>query len=413
MILCQSHNVKRNSSNYKKIDHLLFLSKNLFNASIFAIRQEYLASKKILSGFDLAKKFAEENNPDYRALPAKVSQQICIQVGTAYKTFFAALKSYKVTPSKFKAPPKIPAYKDKAKGRNILVYTNQAIRCNKKNILTLSGTDIVLPTKLAKKDIKQARVVKTSTGIKIEILYIKPEKTHVLNDSVAAIDLGVANLATLTYSSGKQPLVVPGGPVKSINQFYNKKLAEFKSELKGPKTSKKIVKLTDKRNNKISDYMHKASAFITNQLVSKNVSTLVVGYNKNWKQEVNIGDKNNQNFVQIPHRKFVDQLIYKCTLEGIKVQENNEAYTSKCSFLDLEEIKKQKTYLGKRAKRGMFISASKRKINADVNGSYNILRKVIPEAFNNFVVKGKGIEGVVVHPVRVKTYEKSMWKIIP
>ena len=144
--------------------------------------------------------------------------------------------------------------------------------------------------------------------------------------------------------------------------------------------------LTNKRNNKVKDYLHKASRLLVNQLVSNRVATVVIGHNKEWKQDINIGKSNNQKFVQIPHSVFISMLKYKCELEGITVIVREENYTSKCSFLDNEEICKHEEYLGKRIKRGLFRTASGRLVNADLNGALNILRKEIPNAF------GYGIE---------------------
>ena len=130
-----------------------------------------------------------------------------------------------------------------------------------------------------------------------------------------------------------------------------------------------------------------------NQLVSKGVNTLIIGKNNGWKQDTMLGKVGNQNFVQIPFNKFISMLEYKCRLVGIDVKLITEEYTSKCSFLDNEEIGKHDVYMGKRKYRGLFISSTGKTINADVNGSYNILRKCKPGAFD-----AKGVQGVVVHP---------------
>lgn len=135
--------------------------------------------------------------------------------------------------------------------------------------------------------------------------------------------------------------------------------------------------LTFKRNNKINDYLHKASRMIVNYLVSKDINALFIGKNKEWKQNTNIGKRNNQNFVSIPFYKFIQMLQYKCTMEGITVKEIEESYTSKCSFLDDEAIGKHEEYKGRRIKRGLFKTAERKIINADVNGGLNILRKVV------------------------------------
>jgi putative transposase len=135
---------------------------------------------------------------------------------------------------------------------------------------------------------------------------------------------------------------------------------------------------------------------IIDLLVQEGMGTLVIGKNPEWKQEVNMGKRNNQQFVCIPHARFIDMLTYKAELVGIRVIITEESYTSKCSFLDQEPIRKQESYAGKRVKRGLFRAADGRLINADVNGSANIIRKVAPDAFAD------GVEAVVVRPVRFR-----------
>ena len=196
------------------------------------------------------------------------------------------------------------------------------------------------------------------------------------NDRYCSIDLGINNLATVS-SNVIKPFIINGKPIKSINQFYNKKLAYYKSKLKNRKTSKKINRLTNKRENKIKDYLHKSSRYIVNHLVSNNINTLVIGYNKGWKQDINIGKVNNQKFVNVPFLTFITMLEYKCKIEGINVIINEESYTSKCSFLDDEEICKHDNYLGRRIKRGLFKTSNGIFMNADLNGSLNILKKVV------------------------------------
>ena len=191
--------------------------------------------------------------------------------------------------------------------------------------------------------------------------------------------IGVNNLCAIG-SNVLKPIIINGKPLKSINQYYNKKLAKLKSELKNEKkTSKRIKSLTNKRNNKVNDYLHKSSRLIVNYLVSNNINTLVIGKNKEWKQNAKIGKRNNQNFIQIPHTRFIEMLEYKCKLEGITVIVTEESYTSKCSFMDNEPIKKHTNYVGKRVKRGLFKSSKGILINADLNGSLNILKKVVGE----------------------------------
>ena len=186
--------------------------------------------------------------------------------------------------------------------------------------------------------------------------------------------------------------IINGRPLKSMNQYYNKELARKKAELfktEGKYISKKIQSLHLKRNNKVNDYIHKATTVLVNQLVSNKISNLVIGYNKGWKQDINIGTRNNQNFIQIPFYKVISQLEYKCNLVGIKVSLQEESYTSKCSFLDQEEIRKHGKYKGSRVKRGLYVSSEGKEINADLNGAMNILKKYLirKEVWNLAIVK--------------------------
>ena len=232
---------------------------------------------------------------------------------------------------------------------------------------------------------------------------LKLNRTPNLDDNfVAGIDIGLNNLVALTSNKpGFQPLIANGRPLKSSNQFYNKHEAELQSQLEGNrKTSKRITKLSNKRNRKVNHYLHNASRQIINHLVDEGIGTLVIGKNKNWKQEINIGRQNNQNFVSIPHARFVNMLSYKAKLAGTKVITTEEGYTSKCSFLDLEPIDKHEEYAGKRIKRGLFRANDGTLINADVNGSGNIIRKVVPNAFAlSSSGQADGIEDFVVRPL--------------
>lgn len=403
MQLVERHRINKNSYKGKILDKKLFLSKNLYNSAVYHFRKHFEITGTYLGYHVLDKQFALENQIDYRALPAKVAQHVLMQVDDAFKSFFKALKSFRKNPVKFTSAPKLPGFKHKTKGRNLLIFTSQAI--SKKKMSPSGIAELPLPTKIPHKDICQVRITPGDIYHTIEIVYNKTEKPKSNGNVIAALDPGVSNLATVTFTKGS-PIIIPGGPLKSINQFYNKKRSELQSKLTGDqKTSKQIKKLTSKRNDKISDYMHKASRYLVNHLVSHGVFKLVIGHNKSWKQETNMGNKNNQNFINIPHSKFFALLKYKCALEGIDIVEREESYTSKCSFLDLEPIKKQKKYMGRRLKRGLFKSKSGTKINADVNGSYNILRKEIPEAFSD------GIEAVLVQPIRIKPYKNKLWNI--
>ena len=401
MQLVERHVIRESKPEFKILDELCFKSKNLYNSTLYAIRQEFCNSGIYLSYYKVQKEFQEKNNFDYKQLPAKVSQQIMRLVDQNFSSFFAALKDWKVNPGKYKGKPKIPKYLDSMDGRFETVYTNQAIskKALKKGFIVLSGLpDLKTKTEVADKKINQVRIIPRVGKYIIEVVYTVPNISMKLdNGKYAAIDLGVNNLATVTTNlEGDKPLVVDGRKVKSINHHYNKLKAKYQSQIptyKLKKTTKRLRRIEVKRENKINDYFHKSSRYIVNQLVSKGANTLIIGKNNEWKQDTMLGKVGNQNFVQIPFNKFISMLTYKCSLVGIEVKLVTEEYTSKCSFLDNEEIGKHDAYMGKRKHRGLFISSTGRTINADVNGSYNILRKCKPSAFN-----AKGVQGVVVHP---------------
>ena len=212
---------------------------------------------------------------------------------------------------------------------------------------------------------------------------------------ICSIDLGTENLVTMVNNVGLQPVVIKGGAIKSINQFYNKRKAEMQSQLKketGRDWSKNLQKLTDKRYEKIKYLMHCASKNVVNYCVRNNIDTLIIGLNKKWKQE----NKNKQNFIYIQFDMLISQIQSKCEEHGIEVIMTEEAYTSGTSFLDNEDPVKENYNKERRVHRGLFIADCGKNINADVNGAYQILKKVIPDAFS------KGIEGAGSHPIRLE-----------
>ena len=247
------------------------------------------------------------------------------------------------------------------------------------------------------------RIIPKNNVYIIEAVYEQEETTPEVNNRIAAIDIGLNNLAAVSSNClDFQPFIVCGKAIKSCNQFYNKVKASLQSQLsKNQKSSRKIEALTLKRNHKVDYYLHTASRFIINQLVSQNITHLIIGKNENWKQNINLGSKTNQNFTNIPHARFIQQLEYKAKLVGIKVQITTESYTSKCSFLDFEPIKKHEQYLGKRVKRGLFKSQFGKHYSADLNGSLNILRKVVGDS----IFDRNSVERLVVSPVRCKPYQ--------
>jgi putative transposase len=401
MRLVERHVIKIGHKFYKEIDDLAWRSKNLYNYANYLVRQSFIFEGKYLNNaavFHLVK-----HDEPYSALPRKVSNQVLMVLHRNWKSFFEAQKSYKQNPSKFKGRPKLPKYKDKDKGRNIVIYELGAISqpLLKKGVIKLSQTEITFPTKAS--DVKEVRLIPQCGQYVIEVVYSQYVNPQQLNlNWVAGIDIGLDNLAALTSNKpGFKPVLVNGRPLKSINQQYNKTKARLQSQLQGNvKTSKRIQALTCKRNNRIDNYLHNASRWVIDYLVSQGIGTLVVGKNDQWKQKINLGPTTNQNFVSIPHARFIEQLKYKAELVGMTVLIDEESYTSASSFLDLDPIPVYQegvkhSFSGKRIKRAWYKSVNGKLIHADINASLNITRKVVPAAFS------LGIAGIAVCPSRI------------
>lgn len=400
MILVERHIIKRSNPIYKQLDRVCLLSKTLYNATMYEIKQYYAQNKKSIGIYDLHNQFVKSNHPDYRALVStKVATATMLLADKAVRSFVRLLKLKQA--GKYKKPVKFPKYLHPTKGRMAAIYSNPTVSKvalrNKK--LKLTGLDFEIPVRHT--NIKSARIVPKNGYYVIDALYEvaeKPLKSQ--NGRYAAVDLGVNNLAALITNCSNKPVLINGRPLKSINQYYNKEVAKCKflqDYQKNPDVySGRLKRLNLKRNCKIIDYLHKKSRYLINHLVATNTNTLVIGYNQGWKQGISIGKRNNQSFMSIPFYKFCQMLQYKAQLEGINVIISNESYASKCSALDKERVCEHKKYKGKRIKRGLFRSAKGFLINADVNGALNILRKAIPKVRWMYGIEAFGMPTAVM-----------------
>jgi len=350
----------------------------------------------------LAKEFLQTDQPDFRALPSPTSQQILMVFDQNIRSFFKLIRKWKSNKKSLSGCPHPPDYKHKIKGRNVVIFTNQQVRLIDGYIHLPKKVDLAPIRTRVKEKIKQVRIVPKTSCYVIEVVYERQEKEYIQNDNYLSIDLGVNNLSACYDSNNQSSFIINGRPLKSINQYFNKKKGEIQSNLEKnhkKKTSKKLNNFTLKRNNKIKDYLHKSSRTIVDYCIKNNISNVVIGLNKEWKQGSNIGKKNNQNFMQIPFDNLIKMITYKGQLEGIKVVTHEESYTSKCSVLDLEMLCHHNEYLGKRTKRGLFLSRDGIRINADLNGAINILRKETGDKLLN--VKTLTSRGQAVWPVKV------------
>src|SRR6266852_6381381 len=370
MQLVEQHVINHNDPRFAVMDAAAFKSKNLYNAALYEIRQSFIYEGKYLNYHEMHRRMKEHEA--YKALPRKVSQQVLMQLHHDWESFFKARTAYEEDPSKFLGRPKLPKYKHKTEGRNILVYTIQAIskRGLKHGLVQPSMLPIEVQTK--QKDIDQVRIVPRKGFYVVEVVYGKEVKPADVNPAFyAGIDIGMNNLVALTSNKpGFQSVLVNGRPVKSVNQFYNKRKADLQKQLGTTGTTKRMERMANKRNRRIDQYMHTASKRIIDLLVKEGIGVLCIGKNDAWKQEANMGKRNNQNFVQIPHARFIAMLTYKAELVGITVKATEESYTSKASLLDLDPLPVRHlsdettyTFSGKRVERGLYRASNGRYIN--------------------------------------------------
>ena len=401
----EKHILKQNNEYYSLIDDFCLKAKNLYNHANYIIRQEFCLSNKWIRYSDLDSILKKDKDyPDYANMPtAQSAQQILRLLDKNWNSFFKSIKDWSKHKDKYLGKPKLPKYKSK-NGKEILILTNQNVKL-KDNVLHFpkSFNKFTIKPQFVNRSnfisFQQVRFLPKNKHIVIEIVY-NIEVPDLINDNgrYLSIDIGVDNLSTITNNFNEAPVIVNGKGLKSINQYYNKSLAHYKSitkMLNKQDYSNKQNKLTIKRNAKITDYLHKTSRFIVNYAKQHSVSVIVIGHNKEWKQNSVLSKQVNQHFVQIPFNTLIQQIQYKAEEFGIKVILVEESYTSGTSFLDNELPTKENYDKRRRKHRGIFKSNNGTLINADVNGAFQILKKVFPNAYAN------GIEAVVFQPIKV------------
>lgn len=393
-----------NKEEYLVLRELCHVSKNLYNQALYEIRQEYFKSKKCLNYYDVCKKLQGTEN--YSLLQAQMSQQTLKTVDDNFKSFFELIKK------KLKA--RIPKYLDKDEffkltiptvsikdGKIQLPYSRQYAKEHNKIYLKV-------PNILNDKKVKQVWIIPRQNARFFEVQYIykvEPKEKKPTKNALA-IDLGIDNLCTCVTSSGKS-FIVDGKKLKSFNQWYNKETSRLnsikdKQKIKG--YTKKLYRIVTKRSNRVSDILHKSCKYIINYCIDNNIDTVVCGMNKDFQRYSNLGKVNNQKFTQIPFGKIRNILNYLCELNGINFIEQEESYTSKASFWDRDEIpvfssesKVNYDFSGKRVHRGLYRSKNGMLLNADLNGSLNILRKS-----NVVSLEALYSRGVLNPPLRIR-----------
>ena len=394
MYLTQSNVIRKLSKEeYAMLREMCRYSNNLYNVALYNIRQYYFQEKKFLR--------YEENyhvcktNENYGLLQAGVSQQTLKVVDRSFKSFFNLIKKAKSGEYRFQ-DIKMPHYREKGGLFNLVLSTN-AINI-KDGFLTVpvsrefsklhGGKQIRIPFpgRLVDKKIKEVRICPVYGGryFKIQYCYVQEvEPQKVSPNKTLAIDIGLENLATCVSTTGTS-FIMDGRKIKSINQWWNKRKAFYQSvaDKQGVKKTERLSNLARKRNNRVQDYIRKTARYIVNFCIKNEIGTIVCGYNLDFKRGMSLGKKNNQQFTQISFGSLREALQNLCERYGIRYVEQEESYTSKASFLDLDDIPVYNaenpykgTFSGKRVHRGLYRFSDGRIVNADVNGAANILRK--------------------------------------
>ena len=375
---------------YLSLRELSHTAKNLYNQAVYNIRQYYFQENKYLN--------YQKNNSllksseNYKILNSNMSQQVLKEVDGSFKSFFSLLK--KKNKGMYNAKVKLPSYLPKNSFTTLVIgfvrlnedtlvipYSNSFKKNHKK-------ISIKIPPILLGKKIKEIRIIPKFNARFFEVQYtyeVQEEQRNLDKNHALAIDFGINNLATCVTSKGRS-FIIDGKKLKSINQWFNKENARLQSikdkQKYGKKPTLRQKYLYSSRNNKVNDYMSKTARKIINYCLENNIGTLVCGYNETFQRNSNIGKANNQTFVNIPFGKLREKLEYLCKLYSLRFVEQEESYTSKSSFFDMDilpkfEADKPQTYsfLGKRIKRGLYQTSKGYIFNADINGALNILRK--------------------------------------
>ena len=425
-------------------------SKNLRNAVLFRLRQHFTSIGRdtlmdlqkevrdeiertcgktgwempgsVISDCFMEKLLRITENPDFlKGLPRQSAQAVTKETVTEFESWLKALAAYQKDPSSFTGKPKMPKYTRTDRrtvtmtNQDCVVYEGKNGALSLKLPMTKERLNVVLPSGAVLKEVK---ISPYYSGYEIIAVYETECETEACDRAFAAgIDLGVNNIIAFVSNDGGRPILYKGGAIKAMNQFYNKTRAKYTGILmKGhdPKEvnlhTARLERAGRKRSCFLHDEMHKISTHVIRECISRNIGTLVIGKNTQWKTNSNMSKKSNQNFVQIPHSTLIHMIRYKAERKGIRVIEQEESYTSRASFLDHDELpvygeKSNPVFSGRRISRGLYRSKDGTVISADINAGANVLRKAMPEAFEgmndfSYLYNVRTVRFRDLHPVR-------------
>ena len=418
------------SQNQELINILTFLceeSHKLINMGIYYARQLYFKAQKTIGKYDLEKIYKDNNH--YKVLYSQAAQQILRTVAESFKSYSGLIKAYKA--AKIKDRPKIPNYRKKG-GLASVSYPKQALKLKGDKIRVPLGKTcnrwfgidsfyIPMPSNLNFADIKELRILPRNKCFYFEFIYRKPTESTKLNQkNVLGIDPGLVNWLTCVSNVGTS-FIIDGKQLKSMNRWYNKQVSTIKENKPKGFWNNKLAAITEKRNRQVRDGINKAARIVINHCRENNIGTVIFGWNKRNKDSINIGKKNNSEFVPIPTARLKERIAQMCEQYGIQFVETEESYTSKASFLDGDylpthgEKPKDWNQSGRRTERGLYRTANNWYINADCNGAANIIRKGIQVSTSPSSLRDINLEqvsrGILTCPHRIKLWSVNKDKI--
>ena len=406
---CQQILISPNQELGAILEFLCGESNKLANCGTYYARQLFFRTGKIPSKFDLHRKLA--SNSHFGAMHSQAAQQCLTTVAESFKSYIGLLKGIKRGTVIQK--PKLPGYRKG--GLNLITFHGQAIKLKDGKLRFPMGSKVKvwfgldafyvpMPSNLEHKDIKEYRILPRNNEFYLELIYkISSLKPDVNTENVLSIDHGLNNWLTCVSNVGTS-FLIDGRKLKSVNQWYNKRVSVLKENQPQGFWSKQLASITEKRNRQMRDAVNKAARIAINHCINHKIGTVVFGWNVGQKDSINLGSKTNQKFVQVPTARLKNRIAQLCDQHGIKFVETEESYTSKTSFLDNDFLPtfgaKPEGWKssGTRVNRGLFRSQDGTKINADCNGAANIFRKVAVKLGLN----SSGISrGALISPLRL------------
>ncbi len=385
---CQQILLNTNSELAAILEFVCGEANKLTNCGIYYARQIWFKCRRIIGKYDLEKEYKYHKN--FQALYSQAAQQALRSVSESFKSFEQLIKAFWA--GKRADKPKPPKYRKKG-GLAVVSYPKQALKVKDGYIRIPLGTlvktwfkltelFIPMPSNLNFKAIKELRILPRNGCFYAELVYLLPSvKADVDKGRALGIDPGLNNWLSCVSNIGTN-FIVDGRKLKSLNQWYNKRVASLKSGKPQGFWSDELGRITEKRNRQVRDAVNKAARLVINHCLRHQIGTVVFGWNQRNKDGIEIGRKNNQEFVQIPTARLKERIKQLCEQYGIQFLETEESYTSKASFLDGDFLPvfgdKPEGWKpsGKRVHRGMYRTKKGKFVNADANGAANILRKV-------------------------------------